>query len=253
MGRVRSSSRVSGSKKARVAGSMRTETWRPARISAASTTRPARDTVPARFTTRLTSTASPDSGAGSGGGPAGWAPAATRGLRSALERWERSDLTRVRPRAGGGRRGRPRTGPSPRPGWAQPDLLARHPQVCGWGARPGRTRSPTATTTTPAAARARRVPRALRAGRERRSRLRAAATPTVPARQRGPVRTGPRVRPCPGTGGAAGVVVGRHPAVPGRLGARRWWRTDRGRPPTPGAGFGGTAPPSPSWSARPGR
>src|SRR5215210_234692 len=53
---------------------MRIPTWRPARISAASTRCPPRETDPRLLTQRSTSTASPSSTGGSGEGPAGTAP-----------------------------------------------------------------------------------------------------------------------------------------------------------------------------------
>ena len=81
LGRVRSSSRVAGSKNIRVACSTRTETRRPPRISAARMYRPARCTAPSLLTVRSTSIAAPGSAGGSGGGPAGRAPAAARAVR----------------------------------------------------------------------------------------------------------------------------------------------------------------------------
>jgi hypothetical protein len=65
-GRTRSSSRVCGSRNVSVAGSVRTMTGRPPRISAASTCRPARPTRPLLLTARSTSIAAPSSGGGSG-------------------------------------------------------------------------------------------------------------------------------------------------------------------------------------------
>ncbi len=53
-------------------------------------------TVPPADTTRSTSTAAPSpSGAGNGGGPAGRPPVAPRRWRSAVDRWERTDLIRA--------------------------------------------------------------------------------------------------------------------------------------------------------------
>ena len=78
LGRVRSSSRVAGSKNVRVVSSMRMPTWRPARISPAATYWPPRLTWPLLLTIRSTSIAAPGSAGGSGGGPAGRPPAAAR-------------------------------------------------------------------------------------------------------------------------------------------------------------------------------
>src|SRR6478609_12004332 len=69
----------------------------PAGISAASTAWPPRTTVPARVTTRSTSTASPGATGGSGDGPAGTTPAARSAARSVTVRCERTVLTRVPP------------------------------------------------------------------------------------------------------------------------------------------------------------
>ena len=76
---------------------MRMPTRRPPRISAASTYRLARWTAPSLETTRSTSIAAPGSALGSGGGPAGRAPVAVSLARSAVDRWERTDLTRSPP------------------------------------------------------------------------------------------------------------------------------------------------------------
>lgn len=98
LGRVRSGSRVSGSKNIRVCSSTRMLTRRPARISAASTTCWPRETVPAALTVRSTSTgpAGPPWGAtGRGAGPAGRPPVRSRAARSLTDRWERTDLSRT--------------------------------------------------------------------------------------------------------------------------------------------------------------
>src|SRR5215472_714931 len=94
LGRVRSSSRVAGSKNMSVCSWMRAPALRPPRISAAMTDRPARCTWPSLETTRSASIAAPGWALGSGGGPAGRAPVAASLARSAVDRWERTDLTR---------------------------------------------------------------------------------------------------------------------------------------------------------------
>ena len=92
---------------------MRIPTRRPARISAARTTWPPRETVPARVTVRSTSTASPSvRPGGSGGGPAGTAPSATRWARSVTLRCER---TRLDPGAADGQVDQVAVDPEPRP------------------------------------------------------------------------------------------------------------------------------------------
>lgn len=130
LGRVRSSSRVSRSMICKVAPSIWIPTWRPARISAARITCPARAMVPARDTARSTSTTPYWPGVvGSGGGPAGRAPSPIRRASSATLRWERTVLIRCRRWTGGPSRSRPRTTSAARPGPARARTADRQ-QTC---------------------------------------------------------------------------------------------------------------------------